>query len=162
MNRRAILAIGLLSFCLCATPASATYQDAPDFSWTQDGATVHLSDLRGKVIVINFFATWCPPCRSETAAFVQAFHANAGRQVEFVGVDNAESVAQVTKYAVAHGIDYPLVIDSKNILLDRYAVSGLPTTVIVDANGVIVHRVDSPLDASQITDLVDRARAGTL
>src|SRR5437588_3130075 len=85
---------------------------APDFSLaTTDGRSLSLSSLRGHVVVLNFFATWCPPCRAETPDLVAAARKYGQDGVIFLGVDDRERTSLVQVWAKAKGVAYPIVMD---------------------------------------------------
>jgi peroxiredoxin len=104
-----------------------------------DGKTVHSADFAGKVIVLDFWATWCPPCRGEIPGFIalQRKYSAQGFAVVGVSVDEA-GVKTVKAFAQKEGINYPIVLtDSK--VVDAYGgIDGLPTTFIIDRSGHIV------------------------
>lgn len=106
---------------------------APDF-WLQlgDGRYVRLSDLRGKPVVINFWATWCPPCRAEMPEFVKTA---ADEDLVVLAVDVEEDRKVVEAFAEEFGMNMPVVLDSAGQLNQRYGVQGLPTTYFVDRQG---------------------------
>jgi peroxiredoxin len=124
---------------------------APDFSLPLlDGGTVNLSQLRGKPTVINFWATWCPPCRRELPALQAAFD-RYGDQIGFVAVDVKESRDQVAPFVRELGLTFPIAFDVDGSISNvTYKVRGIPTTVFVDSNGVIVARHVGPLTGSDI------------
>ena len=110
---------------------------APDFTLsTLDGTDFTLSQYRGQPVVLNFWATWCPPCRAEIPYFQQASVKYNG-QVAIVGVDDGETVAKVAPFANEVGITYPLPIDEQSLVSRRYNVNSLPSTFFIDAEGVI-------------------------
>jgi peroxiredoxin len=124
---------------------------APDFTLTQlDGSPLTLSDLRGKPILINFWATWCPPCRRELPALQAAYTVYRG-EIGFIAVNVKEDPATVTALAEELGLNFPIVLDPDGQISDiAYEVRGLPTTVFVDANGVVAARHVGPLDEAVI------------
>lgn len=151
----AALVVVLLS--AAALPSAALPRLAPDFTWTDSGKTVHLKDQRGHLVVVNFFATWCIPCRDETRALISVAEQYASRGVRFVGVDSGEeSVAQVSAYASLYGIDYQLVVDSTLTIKNGYGVNAFPTTFIVDRNGSIVAAVAGSLTAPDLVRLLNK------
>ena len=116
----------------------------PDF-WLQlkDGRYVRLSDLRGKPVVINFWATWCPPCRAEMPEFVKVA---ADEDIIVLAVNDGEDRGLVEDFAAAFGMTMPVVLDRDSMLSERYLVQGLPTTYFVDSEGKL-----SSLAVGQLT-----------
>ena len=112
---------------------------APDFTLTTlTGDTVRLSDYRGQPVVVNFWATWCPPCRAEIPHFQAASRRYNGRII-FLGVDDGEPVATVAPFAAKMGITYPIPLDTESAVSRLYRVNSLPSTFFIDASGVIRH-----------------------
>ncbi|MFN8464107.1 MAG: redoxin domain-containing protein [Caldilineaceae bacterium] len=106
---------------------------APNF-WLQleDGRYVRLSDLKGKPVVINFWATWCPPCRAEMPEFVKTA---ADEDLVVLAVNDGEDRKAVEEFAAAFGMTMPVVLDRDGMLNERYLVQGLPTTYFIDSQG---------------------------
>ncbi len=110
---------------------------APDFSLTTpDNQTVKLSQFRGKPVLINFWATWCEPCRVELPLLVQTYQANQERLV-ILGINMKEDAGTVAAKVKEVGIKYPVVLDNNSDVTNRYQVRGYPTSLFVDKNGVI-------------------------
>lgn len=110
---------------------------APDFTLTTlNGQTFTLSEQRGRPVVVNFWATWCPPCRAEIPHFQDASVKYNG-QVAIIGVDDGETIAKVAPFANEMGITYPLPVDENSIVSSRYHVNSLPSTFFIDSEGVI-------------------------
>lgn len=124
---------------------------APDFTLAQlDGQPLTLSAFRGKPTIINFWATWCPPCRRELPALEAAYQVYQD-QIGFVAVDVKESAETVTPFIEELGLTFPVAIDPDGRVSDvGYEVRGLPTTLFVDARGVVVARHVGPLDEATI------------
>lgn len=117
--------------------APAVGYPAPDFTLTTvTGETFTLSALRGKPVVLNFWATWCPPCRAELPE-LQAAHQRYAGEVVIVGVNQAEPPTAVTAFAGQVGLSFPLPLDVRGDVNRKYAVRSLPTTFFVDRDGVI-------------------------
>jgi len=134
---------------------------APDFKLhTADGRAMSLSDLRGHVVVLNFFATWCPPCRAETPDMVAASKRYAGHDVVFFGVDDREQSSLVQVWAKGKGVRYPLVMDSTGAVEEHYDVRAIPTTYILDPQGVIRYRQLDQLESSTLSGALDAVIAG--
>ena len=121
-------------------PAAAAVKPAPDFALkTLDGSQIRLGDLRGKTVLLNFWATWCPPCQAEMPD-LNALHREYGEARNFtvLGIDDEEGQAEVAAFAKQNGIAFPLALDSDGaVTSSRYSVRGLPTSLIIDRDGNI-------------------------
>ncbi len=114
-------------------------QKAPGFSahTAADGKAVTLAQFRGHPVVINFWGTFCIPCRSETPLLQRTFAAHSAAGLVILGIDQAEPVDSVAKYGKDYGLTYPLIPDSDQAINKAYGVTALPVTYFVDAQGVI-------------------------
>lgn len=119
-------------------PAPAVGHPAPAFATTLlDGSQVALADLAGTPVVLNFWATWCGPCRNEMPALERAAQRYAGH-VTLIGVNEAEDAATIAPFVDEFGISFPIALDTEQkIGADLYEVSGLPTTFFIDGSGII-------------------------
>ena len=146
----------VLAFASVAARAAAA-QKAPDFTWESNGKTVHLSDLSGHVVVLNFFATWCGPCQGEMPAFTAASRDLASSGVVIVGVDSgSDSVESVVSFAQRYGIGYQLVVDTSDNIGNAYSIDAFPTTIVVAPNGDMVSRMEYPMSELQLERAVSR------
>ncbi len=113
---------------------------APDFTLpTADGGTVQLNDLRGQVVLLNFWATWCPPCKAEMPD-LNALHVEhqAAHGFTVVGVNMQETAEQVNAFAQPRQLAFPLALDTTGqISSGLFAVRGLPVTYIIDRDGFV-------------------------
>ncbi len=110
---------------------------APNFRLqTPDGTPLVLSDLRGKPVFLNFWATWCGPCRFEMPE-IQALHERTGDKLVVVAVDQDESSSDVVNFFEELGLTFTAVIDKGNKVSNKYRLFGLPSTFIIDAEGVV-------------------------
>ncbi|MBL8056756.1 MAG: redoxin domain-containing protein [Anaerolineales bacterium] len=139
---------------LAALPAGPFEgQRAPDFELTTtSGEKVRLSDLRGRPVAVNFWATWCPACRQELPALQAAFLEYEARGAAVLAVDLREDAAAVTAYAAEFGLGFPLLLDADGAVANEYRVVGIPTTVFVDADGVVRARHVGPLTTALFAD----------
>lgn len=119
-------------------PAPKIGEPAPDFALPDvDANVVRLSDFRGKTVVMNAWATWCPPCREEFPELVNLYDANKDRGLVVLGVDLQESPGQVQQFAEEFGAKFPIVIDLDAEVAGQYRLLGLPTTWFIDAQGIL-------------------------
>lgn len=117
----------------------AVGRPAPDFTLTTlGGDTVTLSDLRGTPVVLNFWATWCGPCRREMPA-LQAAAERFDGQVLVLGVDQGEDPQIVQDFVTEMGVTFPIPLDDEYLVGDTYNIRGMPTTFFVDDKGIIRH-----------------------
>ena len=120
---------------------------------TLDGRELRLSDLRGSIVMIDFWSSWCPPCRAEASVLAEAYERWSELGVEFVGVsiwDNEEDVADFIK---RHNITYPNGIDEDGSIAVEFGVKGIPEKFFVNPQGEIVRKINGP-NTSQSLDAV--------
>jgi cytochrome c biogenesis protein CcmG/thiol:disulfide interchange protein DsbE len=142
----AVAGVGLLATLLVwklthQTPAPEVGRPAPAFSLQRlagDG-DVSLRSLRGKTVVLNFFASWCGPCKREAPVLERLWRRERDQGLVVLGVDANDSRGDAKHFVQAHGLTYPVVFDQDGrIASDRYAVSDLPVTYVLNAKGRIV------------------------
>ncbi|BDE05754.1 hypothetical protein WPS_10300 [Vulcanimicrobium alpinum] len=123
-----------------------------------DGRTDSLAAHRGEVVLMNLWATWCPPCREEMPALEQFARRYAGR-VTVLSVDQGEAASVAAAYAKERGVTFPVLVDEKQRYGGTYAAIGLPTTVIVGRDGHIVRGIDGAMTFDQMRAAVAPALA---
>ncbi len=138
---------------------SATELAAPNFSvpnLRDDAATVELRKLRGKPIVLNFWASWCVPCRKEMPAF-ESVHSKLGNKVAFLGMNNQDSRDDALGVLRETRVGYPSGFDPSGRVAESYGLRGMPTTVFISAGGRILANHPGEMSEGQlrsaITDL---------
>ncbi|TAM77425.1 TlpA family protein disulfide reductase [bacterium] len=136
-------------------------QPAPDFTLTTlDGMSMHLADFRGKTLVLNVWATWCPPCRLETPDLIASYRALHGGDVAFVGVDDTEQAPIVRAFVAAKGIPYPIAIDRDQRFSKAYDIRYFPTTYVIDPQGIVRARDIDVIAPAQLAAFVAAAKRG--
>jgi thiol-disulfide isomerase/thioredoxin len=112
---------------------------APDFTLIDalTGESVSLASLKGKPVWINFWATWCPPCREEMPEMQQFYEKYHAQGLAIVGVNVQESDSQVRQYLKEGAFTWTFVLDAKGTTTDRYLVGGLPSHYFIDTEGVV-------------------------
>lgn len=119
---------------------------APDFVlWDLEGNEVSLSRLRGRPVVLNFWASWCPPCRMEMPDLAAAYQAHKDEGVVFVGVNFLEDADRVREFVQWAEISFPVVLDLRGEVVGAYQVRALPSTFFIDGDGTIVRRYIGPM-----------------
>ena len=136
---------------------------APDFALEDlNGKSVSLQGLRGRVVVLDFWATWCGPCRAALPHLEQLHKDFAGAGVQVLAVNLREDRETARKFVESIGLTMPVLLDTTGKVAERYAVSGIPQTVVVDKNGQIarVFVGFSPEASRQLREAVEAASAG--
>ena len=105
-----------------------------------DGKTHRLSDYKGKVIVLNFWATWCPPCREEMPSMERARKKLINDDVVILAVNVGEDEDTIFNFTGDYPVEFPLLMDIKGDVIKSYPVMALPTTYIISPNGIVTHR----------------------
>jgi cytochrome c biogenesis protein CcmG/thiol:disulfide interchange protein DsbE len=142
--------------------AEAQNEPAPSFSIESlDGGTVSLAALRGDLVVLNFWATWCVPCREEAPTFHRLSHEYDGHGVRFVGINYRDNRAAAQSFVREFGLGYPSGFDPAGSLVDGFGLFAMPTTFLIDANGIIRYRFVGYLNEdtlrAAIEDLLEKA-----
>lgn len=131
---------------------------APDFTLKDlDGRSVSLGDFRGKPVFLNFWATWCPPCRKELPQ-LQEFHEQYGEEIELLGINWGENVTTVKEFLDRLGVRYRNVLDERGIVFTLYGLTGIPESFFIDPEGYIRGAWIGPITAEEIAKGFARLR----
>jgi cytochrome c biogenesis protein CcmG, thiol:disulfide interchange protein DsbE len=153
----AIAAVGVLAGLLVwklthQPPPPRVGERAPAFSLQRlNGAgPVSLASLRGKIVVLNFFASWCAPCKREAPVLEKVWQDYRSRGVVVLGVDSGDEASDARRFMSAHGVTYPVVVDqNESLAKGSYALLGFPTTYVLNRAGRVVGpRVSGPVSDS--------------
>ncbi|HEY0797764.1 MAG TPA: redoxin domain-containing protein [Candidatus Baltobacteraceae bacterium] len=155
-----------------ATPAPAATSQAltgpqvglpaPAFSLlTLDGEKASLAAYQGKTLVINVWATWCPPCRQEMGDLIAAYHKLGSEQVAFLGIDSSEEAPIVRTFVAAKGLPYPQAIDSEKTFENAYDIAYFPTTLVIDPHGVLRARYIDVISPPLLAQFIAAAAQGS-
>jgi thiol-disulfide isomerase/thioredoxin len=151
------LVCAALVFAGCSTSGkkiAQIMQPAPDWTEpTSTGGTLTLSSLRGKPVYLNFFATWCPPCKEETPYINTLQKQYASRGLQVVGIDELESATQAEGFRKQFHLVYPAVVDN-GTLQAQYLINGLPVHVFIGRDGVIRKIVAGEMAHAEILSAV--------
>ena len=177
----AVLAVGLVALAYASQgwirPVTAGAA-APDFAYTDlAGAEQALSELRGKVVLVNVWATWCGPCRMEMPSMQRVYEefADDGFEILAVSIDAAPGErdasgnlgGDVSAFAEELGLTFPILLDPTGSVQRTYQTTGVPESFLVDAEGVIRRKLaggaewDSPALVEQVRGLLEEAQAGS-
>lgn len=165
----AVMLVALIGCTPAATITPSTPpiadDDAPFPAWnftmtTLEDETVTLSALRGRWVIINFWATWCIPCVAEMPV-LQAIADASPDDLVVLGINQRETVDQVRDFVDANGIRFPILVNPPDQVLVDYTVIGLPQTIIVDDAGLIVWRQFGPVALDAFAAQLDDLRSGS-
>jgi peroxiredoxin len=139
---------------------------APDFTGTSlTGSTIKLASYRGKTVVLNFWGSWCPPCRNEAPTLAVLDQQYSSKGVAFLGDDVADTPASALAFTQRVGITYPSINDPGYAVVQRFSqvapVSDTPTTVVIDKTGHVVGMVLGAVSYGQMTTLLSDATEGS-
>jgi thiol-disulfide isomerase/thioredoxin len=131
---------------------------APDFALRDlSGKTVRLSDFRGQPLLLNFWATWCPPCRKEMPE-LEKFHQEYGEQIVLLGVNWGEEASSIQEFLDGFAIKYPNLLDERGTAFVQYRLTGIPTSFFIDGQGFIRGVWLGPLRVTEIAGHFERLK----
>ncbi|MGG1658551.1 peroxiredoxin family protein [Brevibacillus sp. NRS-1366] len=131
---------------------------APDFELqTLTGGQVKLSELRGKKVIVNLWATWCPPCRAEIPDMQSFYEENKDKGIVVLGINLTQtetSAEDVSAFAQAYGITFPILLDVDKQVSNVYKAISIPTSFIIDSHGVIQNKFIGPMNQEMMENML--------
>ena len=121
---------------------------------TLEGDELKLSDLRGSIVMVDFWSSWCPPCRAEASILAEAHDRWSKLGVEFVGVSIWDNEDDVRAFVERHGISYPNAIDEDGSIAVEFGVRGIPEKFFVNREGEIVRKINGPNTAQSLDEVL--------
>jgi cytochrome c biogenesis protein CcmG/thiol:disulfide interchange protein DsbE len=138
------------------TPPASKAVQASDFTLqTLDGRSVKLSDYRGQVILLNTWASWCPPCRAEMPDLEAYYREHKEDGFVVLAVNDEESASTVANFIQAQGFTFPVLLDPGGKVMSQYGVRGLPTSFFIDRNGMVRGVWSGQLSPERLKQIVD-------
>jgi peroxiredoxin len=134
---------------------------APDFALTTlDGEEVNLSDYQGKKVILNFWATWCPPCKAEMPHMEKYYEKNSKKEnVEILAVNltsQDDGKKAVEQFVDGYKLTFPILMDEKGDVGDQYRAFTIPTTYIIDTDGIIQHKILGPMNEDMMGKMIEQ------
>jgi peroxiredoxin len=138
------------------SPATDVKKAAPDWQLSDvEGKPVKLSDFKGKVVILDFWATWCPPCRTEIPSFVALQKKYVDKGFTVIGVSLDEQGPSVVKsFMHRFGMNYPVVMGDKKIVVDYGGLEAIPTTFVIDRQGNVVTAYQGAMDQATFESVI--------
>ena len=140
--------------------AEVEKEPAKDFALDiQDNGALALSELKGKVVMVDFWASWCAPCRQEATVLEETYQQYAGMDVEFVGVNIWDLPDNAAAYLVDFGITYPNGVDGEGVIAIDYGVKGIPEKFFIDRDGHVRQKFVGPIRPEKLRETLDELLA---
>ena len=152
----------LLGYSLLTGPSSPPLpgSEVPTFQLTAfDGTSMALGDRPGKVVVVNFFASWCPPCREEAGDLEASWQEYQGRGVQFYAIAYKDAASKAKAFVDEFDITFPSSADPGNRIARAYGVTGVPETFVIDSQGLLVHHFLGPVNSRELALALEKALA---
>ena len=158
-KRLGLLGIFILGAMGCADAGSRQAQmPAPDFK-LQDlqGQILSLGDFKGKVVLLNFWATWCPPCRAEIPDFVEAYNQYKDKGMVIIGLSvDQMSAEDLLSFVAGHKMSYPIAFATQDVIEDYKPGNYIPSTIFIDKQGQIRHKKVGAISKEELLKVFDQ------
>lgn len=155
----ALLVLALLGYGLFANPSEPPQVGGPvpDFQLTAlDGSPMNLGAQQGQVVVINFFASWCAPCRQEAVDLEQTWRDYQNRGVQFFGIAYKDADSKAQAFLDEFDVTYPSTVERNNHTARAFGLTGVPETFVIDQQGLLVRHFLGPISQEQLGQEIDR------
>lgn len=134
-------------------------QKAPDFSLTTlTGEQVRLSDYEGKGVFINFWASWCAPCKEEMPDMEKQYQQMKDEGIEILAINFAQAEVVVSSFVNQMGLSFPILLDTDKAVSDRYGINPLPSSFFIDKDGIVVAKQEWMLTEQEIIDYLHQIK----
>lgn len=152
-----LVMVGLIGFALYEATTQKnggkpeTGQEAPDFTLISlSGQEKQLRDLRGKAVMLNFWGSWCEPCRSEMPALQKMYHKYRDRGFEVIGINIAETDVAAEQFIRHYGLTFPIWMDRDREVVRLYRIGPIPSSIFIDPQGKIAYIKEGPLSVGEL------------
>jgi cytochrome c biogenesis protein CcmG/thiol:disulfide interchange protein DsbE len=155
----ALIVLALLGYALVSGPSQPPQvgSPVPDFQYTAlDGSPMNLSAHQGQPVVVNFFASWCDPCRQEATDLEQVWREYRDRGVQFFGIAYKDADSRAQAFLEEFDVTYPSTVDRSNRAARDYGLTGVPETFVIDQHGLLVRHFLGPISQAQLSLELDR------
>ena len=156
---RLVFAIAVISACSPSVPPGDPEIAAPLSGKTLDGKVASLSDYKGKVVLVDFWATWCDPCKDEIPELIKLQTELASKGFVILGVSMDEDIAEVPPFAKAAKINYPVILNGGERAPQGWIVPGLPTAYLIGKDGKVIARLFGSKSVKKLKSDVEAALA---
>ncbi|MSQ40542.1 MAG: redoxin domain-containing protein [Dehalococcoidia bacterium] len=137
-------------------------REAPAFTLNLlDGETRAADNLKGKLVMVDFWASWCPPCRQEAPVLARVYQEYRSRGVEFVGIAVWDDEGQARRYVQRYEIAYPNGLDERGIIAIDYGVTGIPEKYFITPEGQVVRKFIGPMDEDRLRQVLEELLASS-
>ena len=156
---RFMIPLSLVLFVLLSADSACAVKqnssDAPDFTLKDlNGTTISLSDYSGKVLFLNYWATWCPPCRAEISDFIEVYDEYKDKGLEILGISVDEiSPEKVSDFVKKSKMNYPVAMATRELFQNYQSPSAIPTTLVIDGDGKIQYKKVGLMSKQELLDL---------